>query len=106
MSKEPDTPAAGHGRRQAALGFVFVCVMLDMVALGMIVAVLPRLIEEFSGDPASAARWIGWFAAAWASMQLFASPVLGGLSDHFGRRPVLALGVPKPREQTAAAAGS
>jgi DHA1 family tetracycline resistance protein-like MFS transporter len=91
MSKEPDSPAAGHGHRQAALGFVFVCVVLDMVALGIIVPVLPRLIQDFSGDAASAARWIGWFAAAWALAQFFASPVLGGLSDHFGRRPVLLL---------------
>lgn len=91
MRKEADIPAAGHRRRQAALGFVFVCVMLDMVSLGIIVPVLPRLIQDFSGDAASAARWIGWFAAAWALVQFFASPVLGGLADHFGRRPVLLL---------------
>jgi DHA1 family tetracycline resistance protein-like MFS transporter len=86
-----DMSAAAPSGRRAALGFVFVCVLLDMMALGIIVPVLPRLIQDFSGDAASAARWIGWFAAAWALMQIFASPILGGLSDRFGRRPVLLL---------------
>ena len=88
---DQDMAAETPGGRRAALGFVFVCVLLDMMALGIVVPVLPRLIQDFSGDAASAARWIGWFAAAWALMQFFASPILGGLSDHFGRRPVLLL---------------
>src|SRR5690349_3553017 len=83
--------SAGRGGRQAALSFVFVCVLLDMIALGIIVPVLPRLIQDFAGDPASGARWIGLFAAIFAGMQFLASPVLGALSDRFGRRPVLLL---------------
>jgi hypothetical protein len=72
-----------HGR--AALAFIFITVMLDMLALGMIIPVLPKLIEQFEGgDTASAARLIGVFGTLWASMQFLASPILGALSDHFG----------------------
>jgi len=78
------------GRRRASLGFVFMVVMLDMIAMGVVIPVLPRLIQDFThGEADTAARYIGWFAAAWALMQFFASPVLGALSDRFGRRPVL-----------------
>ena len=85
----PDPPST-HGR--AALAFIFITVVLDMLALGMIIPVLPRLIEHFEGgDTASAARLIGVFGTVWASMQFLAAPVLGALSDHFGRRPVILL---------------
>jgi DHA1 family tetracycline resistance protein-like MFS transporter len=78
------------GRRRASLGFVFLVVVLDMISMGVVIPVLPRLIQDFThGDPAAAARYIGWFGAAWALMQFFAAPVLGALSDRFGRRPVL-----------------
>jgi len=61
-----------------------------MLALGMIIPVLPKLIEEFQGgDTASAARMIGVFGTLWASAQFLAGPVLGALSDRFGRRPVI-----------------
>ena len=84
------TPAPTHGR--AALAFIFVTVVLDMLALGMIIPVLPKLIEQFEGgDTAAAARMIGVFGTMWASMQFVASPILGALSDRFGRRPVILL---------------
>lgn len=66
--------------------------MLDMLALGMIIPVLPLLIETFrGGDTASAARTVGVFATSWAAVQLFAAPLLGSLSDRLGRRPVILL---------------
>jgi DHA1 family tetracycline resistance protein-like MFS transporter len=83
-----DTTTSPRGR-SAALGFVFVCVLLDMMTVGVTAPVLPPLINQLSGSAESGARWIGWFAAIWALMQFFASPVLGALSDRFGRRPVL-----------------
>jgi len=66
--------------------------MLDMLALGMIIPVLPILIEDFrGGDPVLAAKTLGLFGTVWASMQFFASPILGSLSDHYGRRPIILL---------------
>ena len=75
---------------RAALAFIFVTVVLDVLALGVIIPVLPRLVEGFvSGDTARAARIYGLFGGVWALMQFFFSPVLGALSDRFGRRPVI-----------------
>jgi MFS transporter, DHA1 family, tetracycline resistance protein len=87
------TPPAGgspHGR--AAFAFIFFTVCLDMLALGIIVPVLPRLVVEFEGgDFARAASVTGVFGFFWAAMQFGFSPVLGALSDRFGRRPVVLL---------------
>jgi DHA1 family tetracycline resistance protein-like MFS transporter len=77
-------------RRQAAFAFIFVTVLLDMLALGMVIPVLPKLIESFvSGDTARASEYVGVFATVWALMQFAFSPVQGALSDRFGRRPVI-----------------
>jgi len=84
-------PTAPHPRR-AALSFIFITVLLDMLALGIIVPVLPRLVSDFvQGDTARAAEAIGLFTTAWAFMQFVFSPLLGLLSDRFGRRPVILL---------------
>jgi DHA1 family tetracycline resistance protein-like MFS transporter len=76
--------------RGAAVAFIFVTVLLDTVALGIIIPMLPKLIESFvANDTATAARIFGLFGTIWALMQLFFSPLLGSLSDRFGRRPIV-----------------
>jgi MFS transporter, DHA1 family, tetracycline resistance protein len=78
--------------RGAAVAFIFVTILLDMLALGLIMPILPKLIESFvNNDTASAARIFGLFGTAWALMQFVFSPILGSLSDRFGRRPVVLL---------------
>jgi MFS transporter, DHA1 family, tetracycline resistance protein len=85
---EPTPPAP----RRAAFAFVFVTVLLDMFAIGIIIPVLPKLVEDFmGGDTARAATIYGIFGTAWALMQFLFSPVLGSLSDRFGRRPIILL---------------
>ena len=77
-------------RRRAALIFIFVTVLIDMLAFGMIIPVLPILVQDFvGGNAARAAEMYGLFGTAWALMQFIFSPVQGSLSDHFGRRGVI-----------------
>ena len=78
--------------RRAALPFIFVTVLLDVLSFGIIIPVLPKLIERFmGGDTANAAEIYGLFGTAWALMQFIFSPLLGALSDRFGRRTVILL---------------
>src|SRR5579871_6428658 len=86
------TPPASSSRRAAAVAFIFVTILLDMLALGLIMPILPKLVESFvDNDTARAARIFGLFGTAWALMQFVFSPILGSLSDRFGRRPVVLL---------------
>jgi DHA1 family tetracycline resistance protein-like MFS transporter len=79
-----------HSR--AAFAFIFVTVLLDMLALGVIIPVLPALVVQFrGGDAASGAAIYGVFGSVWAAMQFVFSPVIGSLSDRFGRRTVVLL---------------
>jgi DHA1 family tetracycline resistance protein-like MFS transporter len=88
MLKAASPPTAS----KAALTFILVTVALDVIALGIIIPVLPKLVETMAGgDTVRAAELFGLFGTAWALMQLVSSPVLGALSDRFGRRPVLLL---------------
>src|SRR2546430_9830801 len=76
--------------RRAAFIFVFITVLLDMLALGIVIPVLPKLVVDFlSGDTARAAEIYGIFGTAWALMQFLFSPLHGALSDRFGRRPLI-----------------
>lgn len=79
-------------KRHAALGFIFVTVLLDMLSLGVVVPLLPKLISDFlHGNTARASEYLGLFTTTWAFMQFIFAPVLGLLSDRFGRRPVILL---------------
>lgn len=78
--------------RRAAFAFIFVTVLLDMLALGIVIPVLPKLILDFvGGDAVRGADYLGLFGTAWALMQFLFSPIHGALSDRFGRRPVILL---------------
>ena len=73
-----------------SLIFIFITVLLNMIGLGVIMPVMPQLIMEVTGeDLAHAAKWGGILTFVYALMQFIMMPIIGGLSDHFGRRPVL-----------------
>ncbi|MDB5109297.1 MAG: transporter [Mucilaginibacter sp.] len=76
--------------KQAALGFIFVTLLIDVTGLGIIIPVLPKLIETLiHANLSNASRYAGLLTLAYAVMQFLFAPVLGNLSDRFGRRPVL-----------------
>jgi DHA1 family tetracycline resistance protein-like MFS transporter len=77
-------------KRPAALAFIFVTILIDVIGIGVIIPVLPTLIEQLTGEGVSqASRYAGWLSFAYAAAQFFFAPVMGGLSDRYGRRPVL-----------------
>jgi DHA1 family tetracycline resistance protein-like MFS transporter len=76
--------------RPPALGFILVTLLIDVAGLGLIIPVMPSLITELTGQPiGAAAQWGGWMTFAYAAMQFLCAPVMGALSDRYGRRPVL-----------------
>ncbi|HTQ36103.1 MAG TPA: TCR/Tet family MFS transporter [Steroidobacteraceae bacterium] len=78
--------------RTAALVFIFVTVLIDILSFGVLIPVLPGLVREFTGgDFARAAWWVGIFGTLFAGIQFVSSPIQGTLSDRFGRRPVILL---------------
>lgn len=79
-----------RNNRSAALGFIFITVLIDVIGLGIIIPVLPKLIQQLTGGDLSQASSIGgWLMFTYAFMQFLFAPVIGNLSDQFGRRKVL-----------------
>lgn len=77
-------------KRQAAIAFIFFTILLDVIGFGIIIPVIPSLLKEFTGgDMTLASRYGGWLLFSFSLMQFFSSPVLGNLSDQYGRRRVL-----------------
>lgn len=91
-NQQTGTSADGQdsGRRSPAFIFIFITVLLDILSVGIIIPVLPRLVQTLlGGDVIRTAELFGWFISVWAVAQFIFSPVMGALSDHFGRRPVI-----------------
>lgn len=79
-----------HSKLSPAIGFVMVTLLIDMIGFGIIIPVMPGLIQELTGGSVSlAATYGGWLLAAYSITQFICSPVVGGLSDRFGRRPII-----------------
>lgn len=76
--------------RTAAIGFIFVTLLIDVIGWGIIIPVMPKLIEQLiHGDISVASKYGGWLTFAYAITQFICAPILGNLSDKLGRRPVL-----------------
>ncbi len=77
-------------KKNPAIGFIFITLLIDVLGIGLIIPVLPTLIKGFvGGDISVASQYAGWLMASYAIMQFLFSPILGGLSDQVGRRPVI-----------------
>jgi DHA1 family tetracycline resistance protein-like MFS transporter len=89
------TPApATSPRRAAAFGFIFATALMNAVSFGIMIPILPNLIKQFvGGDTASASEWNVLFSTVWGLMQFVCGPILGMLSDRYGRRPVMLLSI-------------
>ena len=102
---DAEASGAGNGGRKAAISFILLTLFIDILGIGIIIPVLPELVKGFiESDPQlagksaeelksivdSAAGWyIGWIGASYALMQFLFAPILGALSDRYGRRPII-----------------
>ncbi len=77
-------------RRNAAVGFIFITLLIDVMGWGLIIPVMPKLIAQLKNIPVNeASRYGGWLVSMYAVMQFVCAPIIGNLSDRFGRRPVI-----------------
>jgi DHA1 family tetracycline resistance protein-like MFS transporter len=91
---EEAPPLAIRPPRAAAFGFIFATALLNAISFGIMIPILPNLIKQMTGgDTASASEWNVLFATTWGAMQFVCGPVLGMLSDRFGRRPVMLISI-------------
>ncbi len=90
----PPLPPSGAapGGRVAAMPFILAVVLIDMLAIGVMVPVLPHMVGVFTASPAEQAFWFGVVVFVFGAANFVGSPILGALSDRFGRRPVLLIG--------------
>lgn len=77
------------GAKSPAIWMILVTGFLDMLAMGLVMPVLPGLIEDLTGSLAAAGLWTGIVGSLWALMQFVCAPIIGSLSDRYGRRPVI-----------------
>ena len=88
----PDTAAPAKPRREAAMAFILVAVLIDMISIGLVVPVLPHIVGTFTGSNDEQARAFLMVTVAFGVANFLGSPVLGALSDRYGRRPILLIG--------------
>ena len=95
MSEAPSPVAdsiARSGKRQAAMPFIMATVLIDMISIGLIIPVLPKLVGSFETSAAAQVSAYAYVAMAFGFANFIGSPILGALSDRYGRRPVLLIG--------------